>query len=185
MPRSSRESLWSLGYIVCGGLAGWLNWLILPGRLQHRLTVNFIPFLIIGVAGGLIYAGARQRGLGFSIMMVILLFFLQLALTPPLSLASVTRAAIWAFPIGGAFLIASYVFRMLNRLRLGKFVFMAILVGLGYVVTAAIFRMRAEREITRQLVLRQFLLGFKSGGLLGVLIELLELCFSFNSPPGV
>ncbi|MGB9741904.1 MAG: hypothetical protein ACP5JB_05300 [candidate division WOR-3 bacterium] len=171
MSAGLRESLWTLGYLGCGAAAGWLNWRLLPGAPQ------LLPFLVVGFASGLIYAGIRLRGFGYGMMMVVLLFFLQLALMPPLRTETVVRAAIWAFPVGMSFLTAGAIFRWWQRVRFGKFLLMALLVGLGYLLVMILFRVRAQQGLIAHQLRSQFLLGAMQGGFLGLLIEGLEFIF--------
>ncbi|MEN9979866.1 MAG: hypothetical protein ABIK38_05935 [candidate division WOR-3 bacterium] len=173
MSSSLRESLYTFGYMLCGAVAGWLNWRLVP--FGTRMPV--LPFLAVGIAGGLIYAGMRLRGFGFGLMMVVLLFFVQLALTPPLRLGSIVRAAMWAFPVGSSFLLSALLFKLLNRFKPLRFLFMALLVGLGYVLVAVLFRLRLHQPADFGGLKWQFLAGALLGGVLGVLLEMLEYVF--------
>ncbi len=174
MSKATRETLWTLIYIIAGIITGWLTWRI-AGKILFRSSPKLLPFLILGFAGALIYASVRLRGLGYALIMVILFFFLQLALTPPLRTEAVIRAGIWAGPVGLSFIFSGYIFKSLSRLMLGKFILMAILVGLAQALVAAVFRIRANEAITRSLLLWQIVLGGILGGFLGLFIELFEL----------
>jgi hypothetical protein len=167
-----RESLWTLGYLGCGAAAGWLNWRLLPFRAP------LLPLLVVGIAGGLIYAGIRLRGFGYGLMMVVLLFFLQLVLMPPLRTETVVRAAMWAFPVGMSFLAAGAVFRWWQRLRFGKFLLMALLVGAGYLLVGILFRLRAQQGLNAHQMTGQLVRGMLQGGFSGLLIEALEYIFT-------
>lgn len=170
-----RESLYTFGYLVCGAAGGWLNWRVMPVLSPRGFPLA--PFLGVGIGGGLIYAGMRLRGFGYGLMMVVLLFFVQLALLPPLRVAAIIQAAMWALPVGLAFMLGGVVFRGLTKLRFGRFLFMAGLVGTGYALAAVLFQLRGHQGLNGQRLWWQFLLGGIMGGALGVLIEVLELIF--------
>lgn len=175
MKKSTWETLWTMIYIVAGLTAGWLTWFFLPGRKMAHLPPKLLPFLILGFAGALIYAAIRLRGLGYAIMMVILLFFLQMALTPPLRKEAAIRAGIWAAPFGVAFIASAYLFRLLRRIPVGKFILMGIMAGLAQAVAAAVFRIRAGETVSKVLFIWQVTIGGMLGIFLGTLIEIFEL----------
>lgn len=181
MSRSTRETLWTLTYIAAGLTAAGLSWKLLS--LRPVTGIPLLPFIILGVAGGLIYAAVRLRGIGYAIMMVILLFFLQLALTPPLRVEAAIRAAFWAGPVGASFVLAGYSFKVLNRIPIGKFLLMALLTGAGHLVVVLLFRMHTEAGLPTRLLLRQFLVGTLFGAILGIIIELIEIAFSKRQHP--
>lgn len=175
MTKATRETLWTVAYIIAGLSASWLCRLLLAAR---RIT-NFpmLPLIILGLAGGLIYAAVRLRGLSYAIMMVVLLFFVQLALTPPLRTEAAIRAALWATPVGFSFLISGYLYKFLARLRIGKFLIMALIVGLAHLAVVLLFRLRTGQEFHRNLLSYQFSIGSLFGTLFGIIIEILELIF--------
>lgn len=179
MNKSTRETLWTFGYITLGIVAGWLTWFLLPGR-KFGSVPPLLPFLILGFAGALIYAALRLRGVFYALMMVVLLFFLQLALTPPLRAESAIRAALWATPIGLSFLFAGVIFRALPRIPVGKFLLMALLVGTAHLVVVVLFRLRAGESPNRSLLIWQFLVGALIGAIFGILVEILEIVFRFR-----
>lgn len=175
MKKATWETLWTTIYIVAGIAAGWLTWFFLPGRRIAHLPPKLLPFLIFGFAGALIYAAVRLRGLGYAIMMVILFFFLQMALTPPLRAEAAIRAGIWAVPIGVAFIVSGYLFRLLRQVPLGKFILMGILAGLAQVLVVAVFRIRAGETVYKALLFWQIVVGGMLGSFLGIIIEFFEL----------
>ncbi len=175
MTRATKETLWTLAYITTGLLSGVLTWLIISARSPHRLAI--LPFIVLGLAGGLIYAAVRLRGLGYSILMVILLFFLQLALNPPVRALSAIRAAFWAVPIGTAFLLSSYIFKYLTRIPLGKFLLMAVIIGTAHWLVVFLFQLRLVDSLPRTIFFSQLMVGALFGAMMGLIIEVLELLF--------
>ncbi|MGQ9678186.1 MAG: hypothetical protein ACUVUD_02770 [bacterium] len=175
MSKSMRETVWTIAYISAGIFAALSIWKLLSTR--HITKIPLPPLIILGFAGGLIYAAVRLRGLTYAIMMVILLFFLQLALTPPLRTETAIRAALWATPIGFSFLVSGYLFKYLSRLPVGKFLFMALIIGLAHLTVVLLFRLRTGQEFPRGLLTYQFIVGALFGTVFGILIEILELLF--------
>jgi hypothetical protein len=175
MTKATRETLWTVAYIIAGLGASGLCRMFLAAR---RIT-NFpmLPLIILGLAGGLIYAAVQLRGLSYALMMVVLLFFVQLALTPPLRTVAAIRAALWATPVGLSFIIAGYLFKFLHRIRLGKFLIMALIVGLAHLTVVLLFRFHTGQEFHRNLLTYQFIIGALFGTLFGILIEIIELIF--------
>lgn len=175
MSKSMRETGWTIAYLSAGIFAALAIWKLVSTR--HITTIPLPPFIILGLAGGLIYAAVRLRGLTYAIMMVVLLFFLQLALTPPLRTETAIRAALWATPIGFSFLFSGYLFKYLARMPVGKFLLMAVIVGLAHLTVVLLFRIRTGQELPGGLLTYQFTVGALFGAAFGIIIELLELLF--------
>jgi hypothetical protein len=175
MTRNSQETLLTIGYIVMGlagaVLAGYLS----AGNRFFHMPRQLIGFLVVGFSGGLIYASVRLRGLGTALLMVALLYFVQLASAPPIRPASAVSAAVLALPVGTAFVISAYLFKTLARVPLGRFIVMALVVGLGYGLMIAIFLLRAQQPLVAGLIARQALLGAELGGAVGLGLELVDL----------
>ncbi len=175
MSRATKETLWTVAYIAAGLVAAWLTRLLVFARVASRPSI--LPFIVLGVAGGLIYAALRLRGLGDAILMVVLLFFLQVALNPPVRAASAIRAVFWALPVGTAFIIAGYIFKTLTRIRFGKFILMALLIGLSHWLVVLLFQLRTPESLPGTIFFSQLIIGALFGALFGLLIETLELFF--------
>lgn len=158
------------------GLAGSIAagyWVV--GRVVLVNSRVFLAYALAGFSGALVYAAARLRGLGYCILMIVLMLFGQVALNPPLRTAAVVIAALWALPVGLAFTASGFVFRALRRVPLGKFLLMAFFVGIGYAIGMAAYLLRTGAEIQTAAVLKQLVSGLKVGGLVGIGIELVEL----------
>jgi len=175
MKKNTRETLLTVLYILLGIggaiLAGY--WVV--GRAVFSHGSIFVRFLVVGFSGSLVYAAARLRGLGYCIIMVVLMFFGQVALNPPLRADSAIVAALWALPVGIAFTASGFVFKSLERIPVGKLLLMALFVGLGYGIGMVAFLMRAHAPLNLAPVLRQTVAGLKVGGLMGLGMELVDL----------
>jgi len=175
MTKNSRETLLTFGYIIMGLAGAVLAGCLSAGNRFFHPPRQFVGFLVVGFSGGLIYASVRLRGLGMSLLLVVLLYFIQLASTPPIRPASAVGAAIFALPVGTAFVVSAYLFKALARVPLGRFIVMALVVGLGYGLMIAIFLLKAQQPLVTRLIARQLLLGAKLGGAVGLGLELVDL----------
>jgi len=175
MTKNSRETLLTVLYILfgIGGaiLAGY--WVV--GRPMFSHGSIFVRYLVVGFSGALVYAAARLRGLGYCIVMIVLMFLGQVALDPPLRAESAIIAALWALPVGIAFTAAGFVFRALERIPVGKLLIMALFVGLGYGIGMVAFLMKAHAPLHPAPVIRQATAGLKVGALMGFGMELVDL----------
>jgi hypothetical protein len=173
--RSTKETLFTFGYVVLGVAAAIaVGCLTYKGRFFH-IPRPMLPLLSVSIAGALIYASVQMRGGGAAMLMLVLLFLAQLALVPPITVSTIVGAAIFSGPVGLSLMASSYVFKALARIKLGKFVLMALIVGLGYAVMVALFLLRSRAEIPPGILINQGLLGAKLGAGLGIAFEIVDL----------
>lgn len=175
MSRDSRETLLTALYIIAG-LAGAIaagRWIVGPAVFSNSKV--FVAYAVAGFSGALVYAAARLRGLGFCILMIVLMFFGQVALNPPLRTTAAVIAALWALPVGLAFTASGFAFRGLRSVPFGKFLLMAVFVGIGYALGMAAYLVKIGSPIQAAPVLKQLLSGMKVGGLAGIGMELVDL----------
>jgi hypothetical protein len=182
MTQNTRETLLTLGYIVAG-LAGALlaGWMSAGTKFFHFSKASSL-FLIVGFSAGLMYASARLRGPFSASLMVVLLYFIYIAASPPVRPSSVSSAAIFVVPVGLALLLSAYVLKALRRVPIGRFILMAVIVGLGYAVMLSVFLLRAHQHLAPNLILRQALLGVRLGGAVGLGLEIVDLVGRRNWP---
>ncbi|MBN2465459.1 hypothetical protein JXD38_07535, partial [candidate division WOR-3 bacterium] len=176
MSRATRESLFTLAYVVVGLIA-----VIAVGYLTlHRDFFHFprpmFSFLIVGIAGSIIYATVQMRGAGLAIFMVVLLWLTQVAMVPPIRAASLGAAAIFAIPVGFALIAGAYVQKALGgRLKFGRFVVMGLIVAAGYGLMMLLWLVQKHVDIRGNLILRQALVGLELGAAMGLGFELVDL----------
>ena len=175
MSKATRESLFTVAYVVIGLIA-----VVVVGCLtfRHRffhLPRPLLPFLVVGLTGGLIYAVVQMRGAGLAILMIVLLYLAQVAMSPPVRPATLATAAIFALPVGFALLAGAYVQKALTRFRIGRFVVMGAIVALGYGLMMVLFLVRTHVDIRMGLVFRQAFIGLKLGAAMGLGFELVDL----------
>ncbi len=175
MTKATRETLLTILYLFFGlagaTLAGYLT-------IGHHLFKDpniLFRFAVVGFSGSLIYSSIRLRGLGFAVLMILLFFFGQLSLTPPLTGRSAVNAALWTLPIGILFAVAAYIFGKLRRVPIGRFLIMALLAGAGYGAATVVFLLKDHSPILFRTVFGQAYAGLKVGGLVGIGIEIVEL----------
>jgi hypothetical protein len=173
--KTTRESLFTIGYIAIGLIAvvavGYLTY---HKRFFH-LPRPMLPFLVVGLTGALIYASVQMRGAGLAILMIVLLFLAQVAMTPPVRANSLAAAAIYALPVGFALMTAAYVQKSLARFKLGRFLVMGLIIGVGYALMILLFLIKSHVEIRFGTVLNQAFMGAKLGAAMGLGFELIDL----------
>lgn len=191
MNRYTRETLFALGYLLLGGAAAIVvGYLTYKGRFFH-IPRPMLPLLAVSIAGSLIYATVQMRGIGMAMLMVVLLYLAQLSMLPPISLNAIVGAAIFTGPVGLSLVASAYALKALARIKFGKFILMALIVGLGYAVMIALFLLRSRAETPVGIIVNQGLLGAKLGAGLGIAFELVDLAgprpdnqFSFGRSAG-
>ncbi len=174
MGRLTRENISTIAYIMVGVIAcivvGYVNF--------HRAFVHFprpmLPFLVVGLTGGLMYAMVRLRRAGLAILMIVLLYLSQLAMTPPIRASTLSAAAIFAIPVGFAILAGSYAQQALARFKIRRFIVMGIVVAVGYGLMMVLFLARSHTEVRLAWVRAQALVGLELGAAMGLGFELVD-----------
>lgn len=175
MTKNSRETLLTILYILFGLAGTVLAGYFVVGKVMFSHGSILVRFIIVGFSGALVYAAARLRGLGYCILMIVIMFMGQLALNPPLSASAAIMAALWALPVGLAFTASGFIFKSLHRIPVGKFVLMALLVAAGYAIGMVAYLTRIHAPVAAASVLRQMVAGLKVGGLMGFGMEIVDL----------
>ena len=175
MTKTTRESLFAAGYIVIGLVAA-----IAVGYLTYRhhffrMPRPMLPFLVVGLTGALIYAMVQMRGAGLAILMIVLLYLIQVAMTPPIRPVALAAAAIYALPVGFALLAGAYVQKSLARYKIGRFIVMGLIVGAGYALMMLLFLIRSHVDVRIGTIVNQAFLGLKLGAAMGLGFELIDL----------
>ena len=175
MTKTTRESLFTFAYIAVGLVAvisvGYLSG---PRRFFH-FPRPMLPFLVIGLTGALTYAAVQMRGAALAILMIVILFLAQVAMTPPIRPNSLAGAAIYALPIGFSLLAAAYVQKVLERFKFGRFAVMGVIVAAGYALMMLIFLLWSRVYVSFGTVANQAFLGLKLGAAMGLGFELIDL----------
>jgi hypothetical protein len=139
MSKTTRESLFTIAYVAIGLIAVLVVGYLTYHHRFFRFPRPMLPFIIVGLTGALIYATVQMRGAGLAILMIVLLFLAQVALTPPIRPTALAAAAIYSLPIGFALLAGAYVQKSLTRYKIGRFIVMAPIVAAGYALMMLVF----------------------------------------------
>ncbi len=175
MSKATRESLFTVAYVAIGLIAVFtVGYLTFRHEFFH-FPRPMLPFFVVGFTGSLIYAAVQMRGAGLAILMILLLFLTQAAMTPPIRPASLAAAAIFALPVGFALLAGAYAQKSLARFRIGRFIVMGAVVAVGYGLMMLLWLIRSHVDIQGKLVLRQALVGLELGAAMGLGFELVDL----------
>ena len=181
MSKATRESLFAVAYVAIGLIAVVIVGYLTLGHTFLQLTRPdgrpgpMLPFLVIGLTGSLIYAVVQMRGAGLAILMIVLFYLTQVAMTPPIRPNSLAAAAIFSLPVGFALLAGAYAQKSLARLKIGRFVVMGLIVAAGYALMMVLFLIRSHVEIRMGIVFSQALVGLKLGAAMGLGFELVDL----------
>ena len=176
MSRATRESLFTLAYVVVGLIA-----VIAVGYHTFKRGFFHFPrpmlsFLTVGLAASIIYATVQMRGVGLAIFMVVLLWLTQVAMVPPIRAASLGAAAIFAIPVGFSLVAGAYVQKALGRrFKIGRFVVMGLIVAAGYATMMLLWLIQSHVAIQGKLLYRQALVGLELGAAMGLGFELVDL----------
>lgn len=177
--QNTRETLLTLGYVILGLAGACAAGLLTFSTKFFNLPRPMAPYIIVGLGGALIYASVRLRGAGYALLMLVLMYFAQLALVGPLRGPMLTHrlvsAAIFALPVGIALLVSAYIYKGLPRLRFGKFVVMAVVVAIGYVVMLVLWLARSHAPMHKGVFIAQAVMGLKVGAGIGLGLELVDL----------
>jgi hypothetical protein len=173
--KAARESLFTVAYVTAGVAACFIvGYFTLHQRFFH-FPRPMLPFLVVGLTGALIYAAVQMRGAGLAILMIVLLYLTQVAMTPPIRPASLTAAAIFALPVGFALLAGAYAQKALAQFKIGRFLVMGLIVAAGYGLMMVLFLIRSHFDIRMGLVSSQAYVGLKLGTAMGLGYELVDL----------
>lgn len=175
MSKATRESLFTLAYVVVGTAAAMAVGYFTFREQFFNNSRQVLPFLVIGLTGSLTYAIVQMRGAGLAILMILLLLLTEVALVPPLRASSLAAAAIFALPVGFAFLAGAYAQKSLARFKIGRFVVMGAIVAAGYGLMMLLWLLRSPVGIQGKLVLRQAFVGLELGAAMGLGFELVDL----------
>ena len=181
MSKATRESLFTVAYVVIGLIAVVIVGYLTLGHTFFQLTKPdgrpgpMLPFLVLGLTGSLIYATVQMRGAGLAILMIVLLYLTQVAMTPPIRANSLAAAAIFSLPVGFALLAGAYLQKSLARFKFGRFVVMGLVVSAGYALMMVLFLIRSHVDIQGKWVLLQALVGLELGAAMGLGFELVDL----------
>jgi len=173
--KATRESLFTIAYVMIGLIA-----VVAVGYLSYRhrffhFPRPMLPFIAVGLTGSLIYAIVQMRGAGLAILMIVLLYLTQVAMTPPIRPAALAAGAMFALPVGFALLTGAYVQKALARFKIGRFIVMAAIVAAGYGLMMVLFLIRSHFDIRMGLVFSQAYVGLKLGAAMGLGFELVDL----------
>jgi hypothetical protein len=173
--RATRESLFTLAYVAVGLIAVIaVGYASSPRRFFH-LPRPMLPFLVVGLTGALTYAAVQMRGAGLAILMIVILFLAQVAMTPPLRPNSLAGAAVYALPIGFTLLAAAHAQKALQRFKFGRFAVMGLILAAGYALMMLIFLVWSRVLVLPDTVFSQAFLGLKLGAAMGLGFELVDL----------
>jgi hypothetical protein len=182
--RNTKETLFTLAYILLGVAGSVGAGLLTYGGRFLQFPRPAVPFLLVGLAGALIYASAQLRGLGLTLLMAVLFYLSQLALLGslrgPALAAKLVDAAILTGPVGTALVVSAYLSRALGRIKFGKFALTAVVVAVGYTVMVLLWLVKvrpeqASQSALTQAVLAQAFIGLKIGAGIGLGVELVDL----------
>ncbi len=175
MTKTTRESLFTLAYVGVGLVAAVVvGYLTFHNRFFH-FPRPMLAFLIVGLTAGLIYAAVQMRGAGLALLMIVLLFLTQVAMTPPIRARALAAAAIFALPVGFGLLAGTHAQKSLARFKIGRFVVMALIVAAGYGLMMLLFLIWSHVEIRTGTIAGQAFMGLKLGAAMGLGFELVDL----------
>jgi len=173
--KATRESLFTIAYVAIGLIA-----VVAVGYLTYhhrffRLPRPMLPYVVVGLAGALIYATVQMRGAGLAMLMIVLLYLTQVAMTPPIRPAALAAAAVYSLPIGFALLAGAYVQKSLVRFKIGRFIIMGLIVAAGYGLMMLLFLVWSHVDVRLGTIVNQAFLGLKLGAAMGLGFELIDL----------
>jgi hypothetical protein len=171
----TRESAPTIAYVAVGVIAGIIVGCLTFGQRFFHFPRPMLPFLVVGLTGALMYATVQLRRAGLAILMILLLYLTQVAMSPPIRAASLTAGAIFAIPVGFALLAASYAQKALARFKIGRFIAMGAIVAVGYGLMMVLFLVQSHTDVRMAWVRMQALVGLELGAAMGLGFELVDL----------
>ena len=175
MSKPTRESISTIAYVAVGIVAGIVVGCLVSGKRFFHFPRPMLPFLVVGLTGALMYATVQLRRTGLAILMIVLLFLTQVAMTPPIRASSLAAGAIFAIPVGFALLAGSYAQKALARFKIGRFIVMGAIVAVGYGLMMVLFLIHSHTGIRMVWVRTQALVGLELGAAMGLGFELVDL----------
>jgi hypothetical protein len=171
----TRESPSTIAYVAVGLIAGFIVGYVTFGKRFFSFPRPMLPFLVVGLTGALMYATVQLRRAGLAILMIVLLYLTQVAMTPPIRPASLAAGVFFAIPVGFALLAGSYAQKALTRIKIGRFIAMGTILAVGYGVMMLLFLVRSHTDIRMAWVFTQARVGLELGAAMGLGFELVDL----------
>jgi hypothetical protein len=161
-------------YVIAGLVTSAIAGYVTIGSIVFKAPTFLMRFLLLGFCGALIYVSVRNGRVGYALFMVGMLFIGNLLTSRPINIGTAVDSLIRALPVGAAFLGSAYIFRAMRRVFIGKFLAMAVLVGIAHAVIAAILLPRFGQQFDIGVVLDQGLAGLRMGALVGFGLEVVD-----------
>lgn len=188
--KNNREMMRTFAHIVFG-LAGTVlaGFFIYHERTLYAPRPLLFPLLLFGLGGTLIYTMFRFRCYAYAIMIIIFMGLGRIVLCPDDIIKSqlsgyFVSAAIYAIPIGTAFIISYVLYQRLERLKFGRCILMGIVIGIAYFIRsmASLFLEHASRNgNTGSILWNQTFIGIIMGVGIGLGLEVAEIFFKQKS----
>ncbi len=161
-----------LAAVTACGLAGALRY---GGDLFHLRTPAF-QLLTVGFAGGATVVAYRRGGFRFAFPVAYGVLLLEYLLLGSFGYRVGWAAFLWSLATGLGLVAAAAAFRATGSLvRFGRFVFVSILVGLGFVTAslllALVFRLQPVWLAARV----NFAIGSLAGAAFGLALEVFDI----------
>ncbi|HTW91306.1 MAG TPA: hypothetical protein VMH22_06310 [bacterium] len=173
MISTPRAVLLTAGYVIAGLVASTaVGYLGNPVEFFHSLDAA-LPFLVLGLMGALIYASVQMGRAWYAVLVIVLWCLVRSALTG--DLFGFRGPAAYAVPIGLAFMVGTYAQKSLTRLKFGRFIGMALIVGFGHALYMLAIILVGSVTTPIHTVLEQTFLGLKLGAATGLGFELVDL----------
>lgn len=174
LTRTTRELILIAAYVLAGTLGAGIAGLIGLGTTLFTDFYFLLNYLIVGFAGGLIYAALRLDSPLYAFTTVALLWLGFYAFNPPLTSGSMIDAAIRALATGGGLVALAFICRRLGRIPFGKFLLFGLILGLATGVGALLVLLRQGRAIELERVIRFTVTGLRVGALIGLGMEIID-----------
>jgi hypothetical protein len=138
-----------------------------------------VQFVVMGLVGSCFFAAVKFSQLRDAILLLLLLYLLYVILFRINRLDSLLGHACFFAGVGGALhLFHVFVEAKLQRLKVGKFFVLALMIAVMYASAPAIVGMVLSQSDLMDEIAKTFAIGFIVGSGLGIGIELSEMIIS-------
>lgn len=170
---TTRAVLFTVGYVIAGLVASAaVGFLSIHGAFLHSLD-SALSFLVLGLMGGLIYASVQMGSAWYAVLVIASWCLVRAALNG--DLFGIQGPAAYVLPVGFAFMVGTYVQKSLTRLKFGRFISMALIVGIGHALNMLALLLVGLGTTPLRLVWQQTFLGVELGAATGLGFELVDL----------
>jgi hypothetical protein len=178
MDKSDEILYHSMLIILLGTICNFTLGVLLFGWHVQEYAFQ-VQFLVVGLVGSCFFAAVKFSQLKDAILLLLLLYLLYVTLFRINRLDFLLGHACFFAGVGGAlYLFHTFFYTKLQKLKVGKFLVLALMIAVMYALATAIVGIFLALPDLKDEIVKNLAIGFIVGSGLGIGFELSELMYS-------